>query len=108
MTEVGLVQAIREIYNFFWERTGERYTKTQLSECYTIFTQAAREVRMLTVQDLYGPAMSPDDMVAIARTTAEAIMSRPDEDELACVRELDELRRTNPVMHSLVKSFLQR
>jgi hypothetical protein len=37
LTEEGLVQAIREIYNYFYEKTGERYTKTLLSDAYKVF-----------------------------------------------------------------------
>jgi len=38
LTEQSLVQAIREIYNFFYKKTnGERYTKTQLSDCWKVF-----------------------------------------------------------------------
>ena len=43
LTEEGLVQAIREIYNFFWLKTGERYTKTKLSECSKIFFDEAKK-----------------------------------------------------------------
>jgi hypothetical protein len=32
-----LVQAIRDIYNFFWDKTGVRYTKTLLSDAYQMF-----------------------------------------------------------------------
>jgi hypothetical protein len=32
-----LVQAIRDIYNYFYDLTGERYTKTYLCEAYKIF-----------------------------------------------------------------------
>jgi hypothetical protein len=32
-----LVQAIREIYDYFYEKTGEKYTKTPLRDAYKVF-----------------------------------------------------------------------
>jgi len=47
LTEDGLVQAIREIYDFFYKKTRLRYTKTQLSDCWTVFADAAKEMAVL-------------------------------------------------------------
>lgn len=45
LTETGLVQAIRDIYNFFYDATGERYTKTLLSDAFKIFVPDERLTR---------------------------------------------------------------
>lgn len=37
LSENSLVQAIRDIYNYFYDETGERYTKTLLSDAYKVF-----------------------------------------------------------------------
>ena len=42
LTEQGLVQAIKDIYDFFYEKTnGGRYTKTLLADAYKVFEPVA-------------------------------------------------------------------
>lgn len=48
LTEISLVQAIRDIYNFFYEKTGERYTKTLLSDAYKVFIPNEFDIRLCT------------------------------------------------------------
>jgi hypothetical protein len=45
LTEIGLVQAIRDIYNFFYQKTGEKYTETPLSLTpYKVFVPEKKKI----------------------------------------------------------------
>jgi hypothetical protein len=48
LTEIGLVQAIRDIYNFFYQKTGEKYTETPLADAFKVFVPEKKKIITLS------------------------------------------------------------